>query len=148
MLTSGTGKTHLATALARQAILQGKRARFFSVVDLGAADKDDVAGAGEIFPGIELAQLRLVYRGFAEVEAIEVARHREAGQAQLIFVGASQAIRRFSLQELGEPGGRGELLVAQCRQALLQRARHPAQSQRLHLLDQLGLHYRSPKDDG
>ena len=31
---TGTGKTHLATALARQAILQGKRARFYSVVDL------------------------------------------------------------------------------------------------------------------
>jgi DNA replication protein DnaC len=31
---TGTGKTHLATALARQVILQGKRARFFSVVDL------------------------------------------------------------------------------------------------------------------
>jgi len=31
---TGTGKTHLATALARQAILQNKRARFFSVVDL------------------------------------------------------------------------------------------------------------------
>jgi DNA replication protein DnaC len=31
---TGTGKTHLATALARQAVLQGKRARFYSVVDL------------------------------------------------------------------------------------------------------------------
>jgi DNA replication protein DnaC len=31
---TGTGKTHLASALARQAILAGKRARFFSVVDL------------------------------------------------------------------------------------------------------------------
>jgi DNA replication protein DnaC len=31
---TGSGKTHLATALARQAILQNKRARFFSVVDL------------------------------------------------------------------------------------------------------------------
>jgi len=31
---TGTGKTHLATALARNAILQGKRARFYSVVDL------------------------------------------------------------------------------------------------------------------
>ena len=31
---TGTGKTHLATALARQVILQGKRARFYSVVDL------------------------------------------------------------------------------------------------------------------
>jgi DNA replication protein DnaC len=30
----GTGKTHLATALAPHVILQGKRARFFSVVDL------------------------------------------------------------------------------------------------------------------
>jgi DNA replication protein DnaC len=31
---TGTGKTHLSTALARHAIQQGKRARFFSVVDL------------------------------------------------------------------------------------------------------------------
>jgi len=31
---TGTGKTHLATALARQVILTGKRARFYSVVDL------------------------------------------------------------------------------------------------------------------
>ncbi|MGH8222505.1 MAG: IS21-like element helper ATPase IstB [Woeseiaceae bacterium] len=31
---TGTGKTHLAIALARQAIHQGKRARFFSVIDL------------------------------------------------------------------------------------------------------------------
>ena len=31
---TGSGKTHLASALARQAILQGKRARFYSVVDL------------------------------------------------------------------------------------------------------------------
>ncbi len=31
---TGTGKTHLATALARQVVLQGQRARFYSVVDL------------------------------------------------------------------------------------------------------------------
>ena len=31
---TGTGKTHLAIALARHAIHQGKRARFFSVIDL------------------------------------------------------------------------------------------------------------------
>ena len=31
---TGTGKTHLATALGRQAVLQGKRVRFYSVVDL------------------------------------------------------------------------------------------------------------------
>jgi DNA replication protein DnaC len=31
---TGTGKTHLATALARQVVVQGKRARFYSVVDL------------------------------------------------------------------------------------------------------------------
>jgi DNA replication protein DnaC len=31
---TGTGKSHLATALARHVVLQGKRARFFSVVDL------------------------------------------------------------------------------------------------------------------
>jgi DNA replication protein DnaC len=31
---TGTGKTHLATALARQVVVQGQRARFYSVVDL------------------------------------------------------------------------------------------------------------------
>ena len=31
---TGTGKTHLATALARQVVLKGMRARFYSVVDL------------------------------------------------------------------------------------------------------------------
>ena len=31
---TGTGKSHLATALARNVILMGKRARFYSVVDL------------------------------------------------------------------------------------------------------------------
>ena len=31
---TGTGKTHLATALGQQAVLQGKRVRFYSVVDL------------------------------------------------------------------------------------------------------------------
>jgi DNA replication protein DnaC len=31
---TGTGKSHLASALARHVILQGKRARFYSVVDL------------------------------------------------------------------------------------------------------------------
>jgi DNA replication protein DnaC len=34
VLVGGTGKSHLATALARHAILEGKRARFYSVVDL------------------------------------------------------------------------------------------------------------------
>lgn len=31
---TGTGKTHLAIAIARQAIINGKRARFFNLVDL------------------------------------------------------------------------------------------------------------------
>jgi len=31
---TGTGKTHLATALAREVVLKGQRARFYSVVDL------------------------------------------------------------------------------------------------------------------
>lgn len=31
---TGTGKTHLATALAREVVLKGMRARFYSVVDL------------------------------------------------------------------------------------------------------------------
>jgi DNA replication protein DnaC len=47
---TGTGKTHLAIALARAAIRQGKRSRFFSVVDLvNQLDAEKRAGrAGRI----------------------------------------------------------------------------------------------------
>jgi len=47
---TGTGKTHLATALAHHAILQGKRARFYSVVDLvNQLDAEKRAGrAGQL----------------------------------------------------------------------------------------------------
>lgn len=47
---TGTGKTHLAIALARAAIRQGKRARYFSVVDLvNQLDAEKRAGrAGRI----------------------------------------------------------------------------------------------------
>ncbi len=44
---TGTGKTHLAIALARHAIHQGKRARFYSVVDLvNQLDAEKRAGRG------------------------------------------------------------------------------------------------------
>ena len=43
---TGTGKSHLATALARHVILQGKRARFYSVLDLAnQLDAEKRAGA-------------------------------------------------------------------------------------------------------
>ena len=47
---TGTGKSHLATALARHVILQGKRARFYSVVDLvNQLDAEKRAGrAGQL----------------------------------------------------------------------------------------------------
>jgi DNA replication protein DnaC len=47
---TGTGKSHLATALARHVILMGKRARFYSVVDLvNQLDAEKRAGrAGQL----------------------------------------------------------------------------------------------------
>ena len=47
----------------------------------GAADEDDVAGAGEVLPGVELADLGLAHHGLPEVKVIEIARHGEVRQA-------------------------------------------------------------------
>lgn len=44
---TGTGKTHLAIAMARQAIKHGKRGRFFNVVDLvNQLEQEKMAGRG------------------------------------------------------------------------------------------------------
>jgi DNA replication protein DnaC len=44
---TGTGKTHLAIALARQAIRDGKRARFYNLLDLvNQLEQDKLAGKG------------------------------------------------------------------------------------------------------
>lgn len=44
---TGTGKTHLAIAIARQAIKNGKRGRFFNVVDLvNQLEQEKLAGRG------------------------------------------------------------------------------------------------------
>ncbi len=111
----------------------------------GAADEDDVAGGGEIFPGIELADLRLAHHRLPEVKAIEITRHGEVREPQLILVGAGLAVGDLSREQLSQPVGRGELLLAQGRQALFQRTRHAAQAERLQLFDQLGLHLSSPR---
>ena len=65
----------------------------------------------------------------------------KARETQLVFVRAGLAVSHFSLQQLPQPGRRGELFLAQGRQALLQCARHTAQAQGLQLFGQLlGLH--------
>jgi len=115
----------------------------------GSANENDIAGGGEIVSGIQLPEPRFVHCGFFEVEAVDVPRDGEAREAQLVFVGAGLAVRHFSLQQLRQPGRRGEFLLAQGRQALLQRARHPAQAQGFQLFGQLlGLHDFPQDDDG
>ena len=94
----------------------------------GATDEHDVARRAQVLPGVELADLSLVHSRFAEVEAVKVPRHREVGQPQLVLIGARLAVSDFSLQELRQPARRGELLLAQRRQALLQCARHATQA--------------------
>lgn len=110
-----------------------------------AADEDDITSGIEVLPGVELADLGLADHRFPEVEAIEIPRDGEVRQAQLILVGACLAVGDLSREQLSQPMGRGELLLAQGRQALLQRTRHAAQAQRLQLFDQLGLHCSSPR---
>jgi hypothetical protein len=48
--------------------------------------------------GIQLPEPRFVHRGLFEVEAVEVARDREAREAQLVFVRACLPVGHFSLQ--------------------------------------------------
>jgi DNA replication protein DnaC len=57
---TGTGKTHLAIAIARHAIKNGKRGRFFNVVDLvNQLEQEKLAGRGGKLPE-SLARLDLV----------------------------------------------------------------------------------------
>ena len=57
---TGTGKTHLAIAIARQAIKNGKRGRFFNVVDLvNQLEQEKLAGRGGKLAE-SLARLHLV----------------------------------------------------------------------------------------
>jgi DNA replication protein DnaC len=57
---TGTGKTHLAIAIARQAIRTGKRCRFFNLVDLvNQLEQEKLAGRGGKL-AINLARLDLV----------------------------------------------------------------------------------------
>jgi len=130
-----------ARAFALQDDVPSQGGRQMRLASPGAAHKNDIAGGGEIVSGIQLPEPRFIHRGFLEVEAVDVARHGEAREAQLVFVGTGLPVGYFSLQQLTQPGGRGELLLAQGRQALLQRARHAAQTQGIQLFGQLlGLH--------
>ena len=57
---TGTGKTHLAISIARQAIHSGKRCRYFNLVDLvNQLEKEKLAGRGGNL-AISLARLDLV----------------------------------------------------------------------------------------
>src|SRR5579884_1842875 len=81
---------------------------------------------------MELADLGLVDGRLSEVKAIEVTRQREAGQAQLIVERARLALSDLSSQQLSQPARRGEPLLAERRQALLQGVGHATQAQHFH----------------
>ena len=130
-----------ARPLALQDDVPSQGGRQMRLAGPGSAHQNDIAGGGEVVSGMQLPEPRFVHRGFFEVEAVQVPRHGEAREAQLVFVRAGLPIGHLSLQQLRQPGRRGELLLAQGRQALLQRARHPAQAQGFQLFGQLlGLH--------
>jgi DNA replication protein DnaC len=88
---TGTGKTHLATALARHAILQGKRARFYSVVDLvNQLDAEKRAGrAGQL-------ATRLLYQDAIVLDELGYLPFSQDGGA-LLFHLISKLYERVSL---------------------------------------------------
>jgi DNA replication protein DnaC len=88
---TGTGKTHLATALARQVILQGKRARFYSVVDLvNQLDTEKREGkAGKL-------AIRLLYQDAIVLDELGYLPFSQDGGA-LLFHLISKLYERVSL---------------------------------------------------
>jgi DNA replication protein DnaC len=88
---TGTGKTHLATALARQVILTGKRARFFSVVDLvNQLDAEKRSGhAGKL-------ATRLLYQSAIVLDELGYLPFSQDGGA-LLFHLISKLYERVSL---------------------------------------------------
>jgi DNA replication protein DnaC len=88
---TGTGKTHLATALARQAIVNGKRARFFSVVDLvNQLDAEKREGkAGKL-------AMRLLYQDAIVLDELGYLPFSQDGGA-LLFHLISKLYERVSL---------------------------------------------------
>jgi DNA replication protein DnaC len=88
---TGTGKTHLATALARHVILQGKRARFYSVVDLvNQLDAEKRAGrAGQL-------TTRLLYQDAIVLDELGYLPFSQDGGA-LLFHLISKLYERVSL---------------------------------------------------
>jgi DNA replication protein DnaC len=88
---TGTGKTHLATALARHVILQGKRARFYSVVDLvNQLDAEKRAGrAGQL-------ATRLLYQDVIVLDELGYLPFSQDGGA-LLFHLISKLYERVSL---------------------------------------------------
>ena len=88
---TGTGKTHLAIALARQVIQQGKRARFFSVVDLvNQLDAEKREGkAGRL-------ALRLLYQDVIVLDELGYLPFSQDGGA-LLFHLISKLYERVSL---------------------------------------------------
>ena len=96
-----------ACSFALQDDVPGQSGRQMRLAGPGAAHQNDIASAGEVVSGVELPEPCFVHRGFFEVEAVDVARHGEAREAQLVLVGAGLPVRRFSLQQLRQPGCRG-----------------------------------------
>jgi len=78
---TGTGKTHLATALARQAVLQGKRARFYSVVNLvNQLDAEKRAGHSGRLAG------RLMYQNLIVLDELGYLPFAQDGGALLFHL--------------------------------------------------------------
>lgn len=90
---TGTGKTHLATALGRQAVRQGKRVRFYSVVDLvNQLDAEKRQGRAGKLAG------RLLYRHVIVLDELGYLPFAQDG-GSLLFHLISRLYERVSLIE-------------------------------------------------
>lgn len=89
-----------AGSLTLQDHLTGKRSGQMCFATTRATDEDDVARSGKIFTGVQLADLGFIDHRFFEVERVQIPRHREAGQPQLILIRAGLPISHFRLQQL------------------------------------------------
>ena len=108
------------------------------------ADEHDVARLGGEVPAVELTNLLLVDWRFGELEAIQIAVHREFGGAHLVAHGARLALGILGLQQAGKDIEGGTRALDALVDDLIEGGRHPVQAQGLETRHHLNPVHGSP----
>ena len=129
---TGTGKSHLAIAIARACIRGGARGRFYTVVDL-VNRLENEARAGR-----QITDEGLVDRRPGEVKRVEVFRQRQFGDAKLVPDRARLLLGDLGTQEFADDARRLIAALEAGRHHLVIGGAHAMEPERHHQLENLG----------